>query len=95
MSGYMVSRCLGHRGDGAAKDGDRQRVCHCEQVRASEKLSLGMAYCRAAIRTAITLKPVPLWPPWGLYGSECGSRGKAGTLGTFSKVGLKIGLWLT
>lgn len=50
----------------------------------------------AAIRRASTLKPVPLWPPWGLCGSECGSRGKAGTLGTtFSKVGLEIGLWLT
>lgn len=49
----------------------------------------------AAIRRALTLKPVPPWPLWGLCERECGSRGNAGTLGTLSKVGLGIGLWLT
>lgn len=41
--GKQVSRAQGD--EKAAKDGDRQRVCHCEQVRTSEKPSLGLAYC--------------------------------------------------
>lgn len=52
-----------------------------------------MVYCRVVIRIVIILKLVFLWFSWGLYGSECGFRGKVGIFGTFSKVGLKIGLW--
>lgn len=100
MSGCLVSGCLGHKvkrkQPRMETDGECDTVSRLEHLR---NQAWGWpTVVGAAIGRASTLKPVPLrplWPPWDPCGSECTPRGNTGTLGTFSEVGLGIGLWLT